>query len=159
MDLPASWDQQRVKAWTWKPSCESVTLPETNGYPLKIGRAPIGNFIFQPSIFRGKLAVSFREDIPQHLTCLVPCKQWPRPLVWFGIDLFWGLYYLVFCGYFNAAHASCSISGVEMSRFHDRKGGGVQWPMQQAAPQRMDGSGDLVYSDVGFAGKRWKRFH
>jgi len=32
-------------------------------------------------------------------------------------------------------------------RFHDRnidQGGGVQWPMQQAAPQRMDGSGDPI---------------
>ena len=33
----------------------------------------------------------------------------------------------------------------DFDRFHDRnidQGGGVQWPMQQAAPQRMDGSGD-----------------
>ena len=33
-----------------------ITLPETNGSPLKIGRAPKGNCIFQQSIFRGKLA-------------------------------------------------------------------------------------------------------
>ena len=35
------------------------TLPETS-LPLKIGQAPKGHFIFQPFIFRGKLAVSFQ---------------------------------------------------------------------------------------------------
>ena len=42
-----------------------ATLRETNSQsPWKIGRAsPKGNFIFQPSIFRCKLAVSFREEI------------------------------------------------------------------------------------------------
>ena len=38
------------------------TLPETNSSLLKTSQAPKGGcFIFQPSIFRGKLAVSFRE--------------------------------------------------------------------------------------------------
>ena len=37
-----------------------VTLPETNSSHLKIGH-PNRKVVFQPSIFRGKLAVSFRE--------------------------------------------------------------------------------------------------
>ena len=41
-----------------------ITLPETNSSPLKIGHYK-RKFIFQPSIFRCKLAVSFREG-----TCL-----------------------------------------------------------------------------------------
>ena len=48
-----------------------ITLPETNSSPLKIARAPKGNeLVFQPSIFRSKLAVSFRADHlhPQILT-------------------------------------------------------------------------------------------
>ena len=45
--------------WTQQ---KHTTLPETNSSPLKIGRAPKGNEkLFQPSIFRGELAVSFRE--------------------------------------------------------------------------------------------------
>ena len=42
----------------------NFTLPETNialeNKPSQKGRNPKGNCIFQPSIFRGKLAVSFR---------------------------------------------------------------------------------------------------
>ena len=38
------------------------TLPETNSSPLKIGHPPKGNKkVFQQSMFRCKLAVSFRE--------------------------------------------------------------------------------------------------
>ena len=37
-----------------------VTLPEINSLPLKIGQAPKGNSIFQPSISRCE-NVSFRE--------------------------------------------------------------------------------------------------
>ena len=41
------------------PAIYLYTLSETNSSPLKIGRAPKGNFILQPSIFRGY--VSFRK--------------------------------------------------------------------------------------------------
>ena len=37
------------------------TLPETNSSPLQIGHTKRKWIIFQPLIFRGKLAVSFRE--------------------------------------------------------------------------------------------------
>ena len=40
-----------------------IGISESNSSPLKIGRAPKGNSIFQPSVFRNKLAVSFREDM------------------------------------------------------------------------------------------------
>ena len=33
-----------------------ITLPETNTWPLKIGHPEKSQIIFQPSIFRGKLA-------------------------------------------------------------------------------------------------------
>ena len=39
---------------------KKVTFSETNSSPLKIG-LPNRNVVFQPSICRGKLAVSFRE--------------------------------------------------------------------------------------------------
>ena len=40
--------------------CSTLTLPKTNKAFLKIGRNPKGKFIFQPSIFSGKLLVSGR---------------------------------------------------------------------------------------------------
>ena len=47
-----------------KKTSFSCTLPETNSLPLKIGRAPKGNYIlFQPSIFRCELLVSGRVPI------------------------------------------------------------------------------------------------
>ena len=47
-------------------------LPKTNSSPLKIGRNPKEMVVSQPRIFRGKLAVSFRQaifwqDILMHL--------------------------------------------------------------------------------------------
>ena len=45
-------------------------------YPLKIGRNPIGNFNFQPSIFRGE-NVSFREgNQPVLLSLLMSLVGW-----------------------------------------------------------------------------------
>ena len=38
-------------------------LPKTNSSPLKIGRNPKERKVSQPPIFRGKLAVSFRQAI------------------------------------------------------------------------------------------------
>ena len=44
---------------------KKTTLPENNSEfaPESRQRVPKGNFIFQASIFRGKLAVSFREGM------------------------------------------------------------------------------------------------
>ena len=39
------------------------TLPETNKYPLNMNKSQKERIIFQPLIFRDKLAVSFREGI------------------------------------------------------------------------------------------------
>ena len=59
---------------TTKNSIQYVrhTLPETNSLPLKIGHHQ-RKLVFQPSIFRCKLAVSFREGI-----CLWHIYSWTK---------------------------------------------------------------------------------
>ena len=53
-----------IIVWVWLSvqlgAFKTPTLPETNSLPLKIAHSK-RTFIFQPSIFRCKLAVSFRE--------------------------------------------------------------------------------------------------
>ena len=44
------------------PVYNCFTLPETNSSPVKIGRAPKGNSVFQPPFFQVR-AASFREGI------------------------------------------------------------------------------------------------
>ncbi len=49
-----------VKTVSLKRKNVRDTLPKTNSLPLKIGRAPKGNYTFQPLTFRGELLVSGR---------------------------------------------------------------------------------------------------
>ena len=53
----------RVRGWEKMESCHlrKIHLPETNSSPLKIGHLKRKQIVFQPSIFRCKLAVSFKE--------------------------------------------------------------------------------------------------
>ena len=46
--------------------------------PLKIGPAPKGKFIFQPSIFR---CYWWFRNPANHLGCTKPCKEWDKQLV------------------------------------------------------------------------------
>ena len=59
-----------------------LTLPETNSEwkPLKIGRAPKGDFIFQPSIFRCELLVSGRVKIYKISSCYFSASTCPSIL-------------------------------------------------------------------------------
>ena len=61
--------EEKQDAITCKQTYLYKTLPETNSSPLKIGHPYERKLVFQlqPSIFRGKLAVSFREGI----TCII----------------------------------------------------------------------------------------
>ena len=85
---------------------QRYTLPKTNRSPLKSRPSPKGNFIFQLLIFRGKLAVSFRDGVYrsnewlifgwnfmgsvntyQSSTWKMPVRFSPTPLVGFSLEL------------------------------------------------------------------------
>ena len=50
----------------WMRTMKICTLPETNSLSLKIGRAPKGNLVFQPFIFRCKLLLVSGECFRHH---------------------------------------------------------------------------------------------
>ena len=71
---PGEIQLDELRYFTWKPPSSAppcrfnytqrITLPETNGSPLKIG-LPQRNVVFPPSIFRGE-HVSFGEGKNQN---------------------------------------------------------------------------------------------
>ena len=72
------WDMPQKMLIFWKDSPTTDTaLPETNGLPLKIGRAPKGNDRI-PTIHFQVQAVSFREGIWAKKTSYICQVCWSR---------------------------------------------------------------------------------